>query len=130
MPKPKNILLLALTVYLVNWCIFLWGTSVKAWYTATGNSYFHLAGGLLIGLLIASYYSSQLNKLSQLLKFFCVLGMVIGVGVLWEFHEYVLNNLFGRGFQGDLSDTILDLLLDTIGGMIAGLYFIRRGNSK
>lgn len=103
-----------------------WGGT---WYIEIGNTYFHFIGGLGIALLVASYYATQFGKLSQLLRFFCVLGMTIGVGVLWEFHEYVLGQILPVSLQGDLDDTMKDLLMDTLGGVVGALYSFRSRNS-
>ena len=91
------------------------------WYFDTGNTYVHVLGGFFIALLVASYYASEFSALPQPLRFFCILAIVMGVGVLWEFHEYALGQLFSIPLQGDLADTMKDLLMDTLGGAAGGL---------
>ena len=103
-----------------------WGGS---WYLESGNRYFHLLGGFCIGLLIASYYSSEFAKIPQPLRFFCIVGISMGIGVLWEFHEYLLSIYFGTSFMGDLPDTMKDLLMDTLGAIGAqALLFLKSPN--
>ena len=80
-----------------------------------------------MALLVASYYASEFQKLPQPLRLFCVVGIVMGIGVLWEFHEYALGRLTDISLQGDLADTMKDLLMDTLGG-IAGAIFARSRN--
>lgn len=59
------------------------------------------------------------------------------VGVLWEVCEYAIDGLSGKNMQrfnnsvtGEafigrkaLQDTMIDLMMDTLGGAVAGLYF-------
>lgn len=128
MLRTKTIFLILCLLFILGYTGEYWGGT---WYFDTGNTYFHFVGGLFIGLLIASYYSTQLGKLSQPLRLFCILGMVMGVGVLWEFHEFVLDHIFNTlKFQGDLADTMQDLLMDSLGGISATLYLFWRPNAK
>jgi len=86
---------------------------------------------ILVALLVESHYGSEFAKLPQSLRFFCIVALVMAVGVLWEFHEFVFDHfLSAMKFQGDLADTMKDLLMDTVGGLAgAGLHLLRRGNS-
>ena len=116
--KTKTIFIILGVLFVLGYTGGVWG---EAWYLETGNSYFHLIGGFFIALLVASYYASEFGKLSQPFRLFALLGIVMGIGVLWEFHEFALGRLIGISLQGDLTDTIKDLLLDTLGGLIAAL---------
>ena len=116
--KTKTILSILILIGIFGYTGGVWG---GAWYLESGNSYFHFVGGFFIALLVASYYASEFGKLSQPFRLFALLGIVIGIGVLWEFHEFVLGQLIGVSLQGDLADTIKDLFLDTLGGLIAAL---------
>ena len=83
-----------------------------------------------MGLLVAAYYRSEFAKLSQPFRFFCLVGIVIGIGVMWEFHEFILNQVFNSlKFQGDNIDTMKDLLMDTLGGMAAAVLYSFRGRN-
>ena len=104
---------------------FHWDKLIPGWDTP-----YHLASGICLGIIVASYYRSEFGSLPQPLRFFCVLGIVMAVGVLWEFHEYALGRMIPVSLQGDLDDTMKDLLMDTLGGVAGGiLNFFRRGNA-
>jgi putative Mn2+ efflux pump MntP len=54
----------------------------------------------------------------------------MAMGVIWEFLEWISDILFDLNAQPSLQDTMLDLLADTIGGVLMafiGLYLIRKG---
>src|SRR3989344_5334219 len=126
--RLKPLLLITAILFLGGFTGGYWG---NRWYIESGNSYFHLAGGLVIALLTASYYNSEFQKISQPLRFFCILAIVMGVGVLWEFHEYLLSEIVNKSFMGDLPDTIKDLLMDTLGGALGAILdSFRRQNAK
>src|SRR3989344_3930624 len=115
MLSTKKILLVLILLYIIPWgAVF----GDWAWYFAWGNIMFHLLGGFFIALLVTSYYANEFNKLSQPFRFFCILGIVIGIGVFWEFYEITANAFLGNILPG-LNDTMQDLLMDTLGG-IAG----------
>ena len=124
--KTKTILIILVALFILGYTGSAWGGN---WYLETGNSYFHLIGGFFIALLVASYYATEFSKLSQPFRLFALLGIVMGIGVLWEFHEFALGQFIGISLQGDLPDTIKDLLLDTLGGVIAALYAGWRWNA-
>jgi len=136
MIKTKHALGVLILLYAIAWV----ATAVDwQWFYSTGQTYLHFLGGLFIAFLIASYYSSEFGKLSQPFRLFALIGIVMGVGVLWEFHEYILKFFAGQKatiafgydvtFIGDLADTMKDLLMDTLGGMtVAVLHLFRRGN--
>lgn len=122
--RTKTIFIILIVLFVLGYTGGVWG---GRWYNETGNTSFHFAGGFFIALLIASYYATQFAKLSQPLRFFCIVGLTMAVAVLWEFHEYALGQFIGVSLMGDLADTIKDLLMGTLGGMIATLYaFWRR----
>ncbi len=123
MQKTSRYLLLCIVLFILGYGL-AWVPipALQAWYLESGNAYFHFAGGLAIALLVTSYYSTEFGKLSQPFRFFCIVAIAMGIGVLWEFHEYILTQLAHRSFQGDLDDTMHDLLLDTLGGVVAGLF--------
>jgi len=100
--------------------------------------FLHFFGGAFIALLVYSYYSNEFKGLSQPFAFFALIGIVIGVGVFWEFFEHILGAFFADAatdfynlpivnFHGDLADTIQDLFMDVLGGSVVGLIaYIRR----
>lgn len=118
--KTKTILIILIILLILGYTGGWWGGQ---WYFDSGNYYFHFAGGFFVALLITSYYSTEFRKLSQPFRFFCVIGLTIAVAVFWEFHEYALGRLIGISLMGDLTDTIKDLLMGTLGAITAA--FVR-----
>ena len=127
MQRTRVIFFILATLLFLGYTGGWWGGQ---WYLTTGNTYFHFLGGLCIALLVTSYYATQFGKLSQPFKFFCILGIVMGVGVLWEFHEFILTKIVGQAFMGDLADTIKDLLMDTLGGVAGAFLNSLRGRNS
>jgi hypothetical protein len=55
-----------------------------------------------------------------------ILLITLGLGAVWEIGEYIVDGLLGRATQGSpqmapLDDTMFDLLLDGIGGLLAAI---------
>ena len=47
----------------------------------------------------------------------------MALGVVWEIGEFGIDQIFGYHTQPDLYDTMLDLILDTIGAIIVAGFF-------
>ena len=101
----------------------------------------HFLGGFFVAMLIFSYYNTEFQKNSQMFKLFALVGMAAGIGVIWEFSEFIANQVlvdplykyFGiHGyFIGDLNDTISDLLNDILGAIsYFSLHFLWSRNSN
>ncbi|MFH1759386.1 MAG: hypothetical protein ABH822_02390 [Patescibacteria group bacterium] len=81
----------------------------------------HFFGGLWLAALFV-YLTDRLG-LSVIrrrfwLKLILGLGFVALVGVLWEFHEFIADWFIGKMLmQGDVADTLSDLLFDLLGGL-------------
>src|SRR3989344_2460259 len=118
MIKTKHALGVLILLYAIAWV----ATAVDwQWFYSTGQTYLHFLGGLFIAFLVASYYSSEFGKLSQPFRLFALVGIVIGVAVLWEFYEIVVNALTGNILPG-LDDTMKALLMDTLGGVTGAVF--------
>lgn len=100
----------------------------------------HFLGGFFVTMLIYSFYQSDFKKSSFFFRTVSLLGITMGIGVIWEFMEYIANqslvepfkNIFGiqTYFIGTLDDTIEDLFMDLLGGLIfLALHFFRSRNS-
>lgn len=93
----------------------------------------HFAGGFVMGLLglaIFGYLHKDLPKKHhpEWYKYLFVTSFAILVAVFWEFHEYLLDKTIitwmGWGnTQISLPDTMLDLLMGTVGGLSAAILF-------
>jgi uncharacterized membrane-anchored protein len=95
------------------------------WRTDWFDIMMHFLGGLLIGLIAGFifYTSGYLNfpKGHKLTIFSMVMGSVLVVGLAWELWEIFM------GFTNVLSDrvdTVIDIVMDLIGGVVAYYYMI------
>lgn len=98
----------------------------------------HFGNSVIIGLLaFAIVYALRMTgrlRTSAATDAVVILLLALGVGALWEIAEYVTDLAFHRGAQGSpamapLDDTMWDLILDGIGGVIGGVggaWYIRR----
>ena len=60
-----------------------------------------------------------------------VIFATIAMGVVWEFNEWITDLIFGTTEQWGYSDTIKDLFIDTLAGIvmaIIGVSMIKRGS--
>jgi hypothetical protein len=64
---------------------------------------------------------------------FIVIVTTMAMGVVWEFNEWATDLIFGTHEQWGLNDTMKDLLVDTIAGIVmalVGVSLIKRGSFK
>ncbi len=106
----------------------------------------HVSSGLLLGilgfLLIFILNESRhiaLHMRPRFVAFFAFL-FAVAVGALWEIFEFSMDRLLGTNMQkpmfGDpsgLTDTMWDLIVDTIGALaisLYGLFYLRRSEQS
>lgn len=82
----------------------------------------HFLGGLWIGLTtlwiyLSSGYIKNINKEKFFILFLSISAVLI-IGIGWEVFEYLIDAHIGMK-QGYWSDTIQDLVMDTLGAIIA-----------
>jgi len=77
----------------------------------------HFLGGVWVALFALWIFSSRkISFLPTHISFLQIVSLVICVGIVWELYEI----MFGLTFVSDpeyWGDTILDLVMDTIGGI-------------
>jgi hypothetical protein len=107
------------------------------------DSFLHFGSGLLLGMLgfMLIYLMNEDERvhLGMMPGFMALFAFcfALALGVLWEILEFAADELFGMQMQkpmfGDesgLTDTMWDLILDTLGAAIISLYgyvYMRRG---
>lgn len=106
----------------------------------------HSFSGLLLGIVgfLLVYVLNQVEEIGMHIKpgfvaFFAFL-FAVGTGALWEIFEFSMDSFFGTNMQkamlGDpsgLTDTMWDLIVDTLGALIIsvlGYGYIRKGRKK
>lgn len=102
----------------------------------------HFLGGIWLSLIALwlFYFSGKMNVsgISFGWQLFFLVGLVALGGVLWEFFEFIFDNIFLANNIGGIiislpgcvqlgvADTMLDLLFDLLGGLIGGLIFLKK----
>lgn len=98
----------------------------------------HLINSFLIATIIYGMLLRHCQNQSKFFMFISTVAFTALVGVLWEVCEYAIDGMktgsnmqrfsdsvTGEPFVGQraLQDTMIDLMMDTLGGVIAGIYF-------
>ena len=98
----------------------------------------HLINSFLIATIIYGMLLRHCQNQSKFFMFLSTVAFTALIGVLWEVCEYAIdsmmtgsnmqrfnNSVTGEPFIGQraLQDTMIDLMMDTLGGVIAGIYF-------
>ncbi len=98
----------------------------------------HLINSFLIATIIYGMLLRHCQNQSKFFMFLSTVAFTALVGVLWEVCEYAIdgimtgsnmqrfnNSVTNEPFIGRraLQDTMIDLMMDTLGGILAGLYF-------
>ena len=82
-----------------------------------------------IVIYILDEYWEGLHMDKYAMAFF-VIVTTMAMGVVWEFNEWITDLFFGTNAQWGLQDTMSDLLVDSIGGIImaiVGVNMIKSG---
>lgn len=98
----------------------------------------HLINSFLIATIIYGMLLRHCKNQSKFFMFISTVAFTALVGVLWEVCEYAIDGMMtGSNMQRfnnsvtlepfigrrALQDTMIDLMMDTLGGVLAGLYF-------
>jgi hypothetical protein len=81
------------------------------------DTFMHFLGGLTLGMLAAWFFNIERRSLAS---FALVLVTVLVLGAVWEVFEYVFD-ITGTIAGSYWKDTIHDMVLDGIGGVVAYL---------
>jgi hypothetical protein len=122
---PVGLELALLSLMLADMTLGNWlGLYVRVpWY----DKALHLSSSVLIGvigfLVVYVFHLTGRLRFHPWLDRFAILLVTLGVGATWEIGEYGVDRLFGRATQGALhvaalDDTMMDLILDAIGGVV------------
>jgi hypothetical protein len=96
------------------------------------SSIMHLLGGLILGLTFFSLLN-YLNKekyfvSDKFIRFVFTISLVALFAVFWEFYEFSFEKLFSLGWHLTYEDTIWDLFVDLVGGVVGSVYFILKSD--
>jgi hypothetical protein len=95
-----------------------------AWY----DKAIHFSDSILVGFVafFAVYLAHYLRRDRPWLDSLAILLATLGLGALWETVEFASDQLFGTYMQGSpelspLADTMWDLIVDGLGGVLAAI---------
>ena len=90
----------------------------------------HLGNSVLVGMLgflavFVLHFTGRLPA-GKIVTGVIIVLLTLGIGALWEILEYLSDLLFAKGAQSSpvlapLDDTMWDLILDGLGGLIGGV---------
>ena len=90
----------------------------------------HFLGGMSIAY--GAYYAIDIAKRADIikiknlfLKVLLILAIVMAAAVVWEFCEFFPDYLLGTNNQAKNFETMKDLIIGTVGGIVISLYFFR-----
>lgn len=91
----------------------------------------HFVGGLIVAWFFSVYFRNILISFSKFERVVILVACVCLVGVFWEFAEYLsraysseyIPVLYKYFRIGSMADTLGDLAMDMIGGLVFGLFY-------
>ena len=92
----------------------------------------HFSGGVIVAWFFSIYFKRALKFFSGFERIVILVSCVCLIGVFWEFAEY-LSRVYSpeyapelyRYFRiGSMADTLGDLAVDMMGGILFGLFYI------
>lgn len=91
------------------------------------DSVMHLAGGIALGMFVFGMLACAVSRgwcpdPGQLLALVLVVSLVTTGAVCWEYYEWVSDRYFGTHFQLTVADTVKDLLLGMLGGVLYAVF--------
>ena len=92
----------------------------------------HLYGGVVIAMLgflvVYTLHYTRKVRLSLPLVGFFTISFTMAVGAMWEIGEFTVDKLFNTRAQNSLDDTMFDMIVDLIGGVVVsvlGMVYVR-----
>jgi hypothetical protein len=89
------------------------------------DKFMHLLGTAIIGILgfMAVYSFHYARKIRLSLPLICLFTVIfsMAVGSAWEIGEFTIDKIFGRNTQYSLDNTMIDLINNTIAGLVVGI---------
>ena len=119
---------IAIEIILFGMIISILHQIALSWYLYWTTDWFdiimHFLGGFLMALLVLLIVV-RLNLISQnkIINFILIVGGALFIGLAWELFELFTNM---TDIATDKGDTILDLVMDTVGAVSAYHYSFRK----
>lgn len=117
----------------ISYLIFLIGSqylgSIRGWYgLGWWDTFMHFISGAILAFTGIALYERLIHRnagqaISPWFVFLFTLSFAALGGVLWEIYEFSSDQLFGMTLQGGgNTDTMTDLIADTVGGLVIAVY--------
>jgi hypothetical protein len=114
---------------IVSYLIFLFGSqylgSIRGWYgNGWWDTFLHLLSGAILGFAGIALYERFVHRdaakeISPWFVFLFVVSFAVLGGVIWEIYEFSSDVFFNMTLQGGgNSDTMMDLIADSCGGLL------------
>lgn len=100
------------------------------------DTFLHLLSGALLAFVAIALYERLVHRegkteVSPWLLFWFVVSFAVLGGVVWEMYEFSMDQLFHMTLQGGgNSDTMVDLIADTTGGLVIAVISLIKTKSK
>lgn len=86
---------------------------------------FHTLAGIIFGLIgyimLILTYRTQNVRLAPLFTSLFAISFSLGVSVIWEILEFVIDSILNTNMQPSASDTMWDLIVGLVGALISTL---------
>ncbi|WP_297634242.1 hypothetical protein [uncultured Clostridium sp.] len=99
------------------------------------DKFLHLLSGGILGFIGLAFYMYMFNikekkeiDIKKLIIF--ILMFLVSIAGLWEIWEFTTDSLFGLMAQNGLEDTMWDIILGTVGGIIVLIPIINYSKGK
>ncbi|MFD0050391.1 hypothetical protein ACFVHQ_13840 [Actinomycetes bacterium NPDC127524] len=117
----------------ISYLIFLFGSqflgSISGWYgLGWWDTFLHFISGGILAFAGIALYERLLHRgagegISAWFVFLYTVSFAALGGVVWEIYEFSSDQFFGMSLQGGgNTDTMTDLIADTLGGLIIAIY--------
>lgn len=95
----------------------------------------HITGGLALGMSYVTLFHAMqkegyVGEMRGLLVFVFIVSLVALTSVLWEFSEFVVDQLTALSMQPSIADTMMDLFLGVVGGSAGTISLFLSENRK
>ncbi|QCJ43050.1 hypothetical protein FAY30_14725 [Bacillus sp. S3] len=117
----------------ISYLIFLVGSqylgSIRGWYgLGWWDTFMHLVSGAILAFSGIALYERLIHRnagdaISPWFVFWFTLSFAALGGVLWEVYEFSCDQFLGMTLQGGgNTDTMTDLVADTVGGLVIAVW--------
>jgi len=96
----------------------------------------HVLSGIILGIIgnVILEKNTGKIKVSKVSRFLFVVGIACIGGVVWEIYEFIIDSFFNLDTQLakglGITDTMWDLIMDFLGGVVIGVYYTVNKKNK